>query len=61
MGEDVAAARFIDVETDHLLADRTLSGDRVKPPAAQQFYEFYDPYEDVPHVPSSQSPNKKTP
>jgi hypothetical protein len=57
----VAAAGFIDVEADHLLADRTLGGDRVKPPPAQQLYEFHDPYEDVPHVPSSQSPNKKTP
>src|SRR5580704_15348315 len=61
MGEDVAAAGFIDVEADHLLADRTLGGDRVKPPPAQQLYELDDPYEDVPHVPSSQSPNKKTP
>jgi hypothetical protein len=29
MGEDVAAAGFIDVELDHLLADRALGGDRV--------------------------------
>jgi hypothetical protein len=61
MGEDVAAAGFIDVEADHLLADRTLGGDRVKPPPAQELYELDDPYEDVPHVPSSQSRNKKTP
>src|ERR1700675_3872143 len=61
MGKDVAAAGFIDVEANHLLADRTLGGDRVKPPPSQQFYKFYDPYEDVPHVPSFQSPNKKTP
>jgi hypothetical protein len=61
MGEDVAAAGFIDVEADHLLADRTLGGDRVKPAPAQELYELDDPYEDVPHVPSSQSRNKKTP
>ena len=34
MGEDVAAAGFIDVEADHLLADRTLSGDVVAAPIA---------------------------
>jgi hypothetical protein len=50
MGEHVAAAGFIDVEANHLLADRTLGGDRVKPLPSEQFYEFYDPYEDVPHV-----------
>jgi hypothetical protein len=51
VGEDVAAAGLIDVEADHLLADRTLGSDRVKPPTAQQLYELYDPYRDVPHVP----------
>jgi hypothetical protein len=60
MGEDVAAAGFIDVEADHLLADRTLGGDRVKPPPAQQLYEFYDPYRDVPHVPPPKAQTNKT-
>src|SRR6202030_4258349 len=65
MGEDVAAAGFIDVEADHLLADRTLGGDRVKPPSAQEFdaqelEELDDPYRDVPHVASSRSPIKNT-
>jgi hypothetical protein len=60
MGEDVAAAGFIDVEADHLLADRTLGGDRVKPPPAQQFYEFYNPYRDVPHVPPPKAQANKT-
>jgi hypothetical protein len=55
MGEDVAAAGFIDVEADHLLADRTLGGDRVKPPPAQQLDELHDPYEEMPHVSSSRS------
>jgi deoxycytidylate deaminase len=44
MGEDVAAAGFIDVEPDHLLADRALGGDRVKPLSAQQLDELDDPY-----------------
>jgi hypothetical protein len=66
MGEDVAAAGFIDVEANHLLADRTLGGDRVKPTSAQEFDaqeldELDDPYRDVPHVASSQSPNKEIP
>jgi hypothetical protein len=60
MGEDVAAAGFIDVESNHLLADRTLGGDRVKPPPAQQLYEFNDPYEDVPHVASPKAQTRKT-
>jgi hypothetical protein len=51
MGKDVTAAGFIDMEPDHLLADRALGGDRVKPPPAQQLYEFHNPYRDVPHVP----------
>jgi hypothetical protein len=64
MGEDVAAAGFIDVEADHLLADRTLGGDRVKPPSAQELDaqeldELDDPYRDVPHVASSRSPTRK--
>src|ERR1700735_1791253 len=59
MGEDVAAARFIDVEADHLLADRTLGGDRVKPPPAQQLDELDDPYRDVPHVPPPEAQTRK--
>src|ERR1700730_8369132 len=68
VGEDVAAAGFIDVEADHLLADRTLGGDRVKPPSAQEsaqeldaqeLDELDDPYRDVPHVASSRTPIKK--
>jgi len=59
MGEDVAAAGFIDVEADHLLADRTLGGDRVKPPPAQQLYEFHNPYRDVPHVPPPEAQTRK--
>jgi hypothetical protein len=59
MGEDVAAAGFIDVEADHLLADRALGGDRVKPPPAQQLYELHDPYEEVPHVASSRSSSQE--
>jgi hypothetical protein len=60
MGEDVAAAGFIDVEANHLLADRTLGGDRVKPPPAQQLYEFHNPYRDVPHVPPPKVQTNKT-
>src|ERR1700749_4078800 len=59
VGEDVAAAGLIDVEADHLLADRTLGGDRVKPPAAQELYELYDPYRDVPHVPPPKAQTRK--
>jgi hypothetical protein len=64
MGEDVAAAGFIDVEADHLLADRTLGSDRVKPPSTQELDtqeldELDDPYRDVPHVASSRSPTRK--
>jgi hypothetical protein len=59
MGEDVAAAGFINVEPNHLLADRALGGDRVKVPPAQQLDELNDPYRDVPHVASSQSPNQE--
>src|ERR1700734_1182891 len=60
MGEDVAAAGFVDVEADHLLADRALGGDRVKPPAAQELDaqeldELDDPYRDVSHVASSEA------
>jgi hypothetical protein len=61
MGEDVATAGFVDVEADHLPADRALGGDRVKPLSAQQLYELDDPYRDVPHVVSSRSPNQETP
>src|SRR5580658_317071 len=61
MGEDVAAAGFIDVEADHLLADRALGGDRVKPPPAQQLDELHDPYRDVPHVPPPKAQTKKIP
>src|SRR6202040_3091041 len=60
MGEDVAAAGFIDVEADHLLADRTLGGDRVKPPSAQELEELDDPYRDVPHVASSEVQQENT-
>src|ERR1700749_3606876 len=68
MGEDVAAAGLIDVEADHLLADRALGGDRVKPPSAQEsaqqldaqeLDELDDPYRDVPHAASSRSPTRK--
>jgi hypothetical protein len=69
MGEDVAAAGFIDVEADHLLADRTLRGDWVKAQSAQkldaqeldaqELDELDDPYRDVPHVASSRTPIKK--
>jgi hypothetical protein len=66
MGEDVAAAGFIDVEADHLLADRALGGDRVKPPPAQELDaqeldELHDPYRDVPHVPPPKAQTKKIP
>jgi hypothetical protein len=47
------------VEADHLLADRALGGDRVKPPPAQQLYELHDPYEEVPHVASSRSSSQE--
>jgi hypothetical protein len=60
MGEDVAAAGFVDVKTNHLLADRALGGDRVKPPPAQELYEFHDPYKDVPHVLSPKTQTRKT-
>jgi hypothetical protein len=65
MGKDVAAAGFIDVEANHLLADRTLGGDRVKPPSAQELDaqeldELDDPYRDVPHVPSPKAQPRKT-
>src|SRR5580698_6027283 len=66
MGEDVAAAGFIDVEADHLLADRALGGDRVKPPPAQELDaqeldELDDPYRDVPHVPPPKAQTRKYP
>ena len=44
MGEHVPAAGFIDVETDDLLADRTLRRQGVKPPPAKQLEELDDPY-----------------
>jgi hypothetical protein len=58
MREHVAAAGLVNVEANHLLADRTLGGDRVKSPPAQQFYEFHNPYGNVPHGRSSQIPNQ---
>jgi hypothetical protein len=60
MGEDVAAPGFIDVEADHLLADRALGGDRVKVPPTQQLDEFHNPYRDVPHVPPPKAQTNKT-
>jgi hypothetical protein len=54
--EHVAAASLVDVEANHLLADRTLGGDRVKSPPAQELYEFHYPYGNVPHGRSSQIP-----
>src|SRR5580704_19651500 len=64
VGEDVAAAGLIDVEADHLLADRTLGGDRVKPPSAQELDaqeldELDDPYRDVRHVPPPKAQTRK--
>jgi hypothetical protein len=40
----VSAAGLIDVEADHLLADRALRNERVKPPSAQELDELDDPY-----------------
>jgi hypothetical protein len=59
MGEDVAAAGFVDVKANHLLADRALGGDRVKSPPAQELDELHDPYEEVPHVASSRSSSQE--
>jgi hypothetical protein len=59
MREHVAAARFIDVKANHLLADRALGGDRVKSPPAQELDELHDPYGNVPHGLSSQIPNQE--
>jgi hypothetical protein len=58
MREYVAAAGLVNVEANHLLADRTLGGDRVKSPPAQQLYELHYPYGNVPHGRSSQIPNQ---
>jgi hypothetical protein len=58
MREHVAAARLVNVEANHLLADRTLGGDRVKSPPAQQLYELHYPYGNVPHGRSCQIPNQ---
>jgi hypothetical protein len=54
MREHVAAACLVNVEANHLLADRTLGGDRVKSPPSQQLYELHYPYGNVPHGLSSQ-------
>jgi len=40
----VLSAGLIDVELDHLLADRTLGHERVAPPSAQELDELNDPY-----------------
>ena len=40
----VPAAGLVDVEPDHLLADRTLGHERVKPPSPQELNELNDPY-----------------
>jgi hypothetical protein len=40
----VPPAGLIHVEPDHLLADRTLRDERVKPPSPQQLDELNDPY-----------------
>jgi hypothetical protein len=40
----VLAAGFINVEPDHLLADRTLGHERVEAPSAQELDELNNPY-----------------
>jgi hypothetical protein len=40
----MSAACPIDVETNHLLADRTLGRKRVKSPPSKELEELTDPY-----------------
>jgi hypothetical protein len=44
MAVHVPATGFINVEPDHLFADRTLGHERVEPPSAQELDELNDPY-----------------
>jgi hypothetical protein len=44
VGVYVAASRLIDVEADHLLADRALRHQRMKPSSPKEFDELNDPY-----------------
>jgi hypothetical protein len=46
----VTAARLVDMESDHLSADRTLRHKRMKPPSSQELDELDDPYRKVRHV-----------
>jgi hypothetical protein len=50
MPEDVPAPGFVDMEANHLSADRTWRSQRMKPPAAKELEELNDPYGKVPHV-----------
>jgi hypothetical protein len=59
MREYVAAAGLVNVEANHLLADRTLGGDGVKSPPSEQLDEFHNPYGNVPHGLSSHIPNQE--
>jgi hypothetical protein len=44
MAVDVLPAGLVDVELNHLPADRTLRRDRMQPLAAKELEEFNNPY-----------------
>ena len=48
--KDVPAPGFVDMEANHLSADRTRRSQRMKPPSAKELEELNDPYGKVPHV-----------
>jgi hypothetical protein len=45
----VPAAGLVDVKANHLLADRALRDQGMKPPPAEKLEEFQTPYDQVPH------------
>jgi hypothetical protein len=45
----VPSAGLVDVKANHLLADRTLGDQGMKPPPAEKLEEFQTPYDQVPH------------
>src|SRR5581483_8793498 len=55
VSQHVAAARFIDMQTDRLSANWALRGERMPAPPAQQLQELTGPYREKAHL---QSPAK---
>jgi hypothetical protein len=49
MRHGVPAAGLIDVKANHLLADRALGDQGMKPPSAEKLEELQTPYDQVPH------------